>query len=56
MKNKLIYGLRWQAAFVIYYPCCKYVGELFGTILAGVIGAIICYKIDQKLTNKGGKI
>ena len=56
MKKKIMYGLRWQAAFVIYYLCVKCWGELWGTITAGIIGAIICYRIDQKLTNRGGKI
>lgn len=55
MKKKIIYALRWQAAFIIYYPCIKYIGSLWGTILAALIGAVIFFKIDQFLTKKNGK-
>jgi hypothetical protein len=50
MKNKILYGLRWQAAFPIYWVCCEYLGVIAGTIIAGIIGALTFYNVDKILT------
>lgn len=52
MIKKLLYGLRWQIAGIVYPVPVHYLDILWGTIVGSLIGAAIFWHIDKHLTNE----